>query len=141
MSGMTARAVAISVGLLLAACSTTLLVNVAGPLHEPVFTPERRAGPVCLSELTVQIGPPAPPSDDLVVWKIEGGHGECIRFGRLVYGKAPSGFVELVPAKPLREGVVYSAMARGDIRGPLGAIWVGGGAYIFENGAWRATGP
>jgi hypothetical protein len=131
---------AASIGLLIAGCSTTLLVHVAGPLHEPVFTPERRAGPVCFSELTIQAGPPAPLSDDMMVWRIEGQDGECVRFGQLVYGKVPSGAVELVAAKPLREGVVYSAVARGDIGGPLGAIWIGGGAYVFEGGAWRQAG-
>ncbi|HYC67883.1 hypothetical protein [Brevundimonas sp.] len=130
---------AAAIGLLLAGCSTTLLVHVAGPLHQPVFTPERRAGPVCFSELTIQAGPTAPLSEDLVVWRIEGRDGGCVRFGPLVYGEAPSGAVELVAAKPLREGVVYSATARGDIRGPFGAIWIGGGAYVFEEGAWRAA--
>lgn len=125
---------------MLSGCSTTLVVHVAGPLHEPVFTPERRAGPVCLSELTIQMGSAAPSLDGLEVWKIEGRDGECVRFSQLVYGNAPSGFVELVAAKPLQEGIVYSAVARGDIRGPLGAVWIGGGDYIFEDGAWRPSG-
>ena len=135
-----ARGAVISIGVLLAGCSTTLLVSVAGPLHEPVFTPERRAGPICLSELTVRVDQPAPSSDAQEVWKIEGRDGQCVRFTQLVYGKAPAEFVERIPARPLREGVVYSAVARGDIRGPLGAVWIGGGVYVFEDGAWRPAG-
>jgi len=75
-----------------------------------------------------------------VVWRLEGRDGECVRFERLVYGEAPSGTVEHVAAKPLREGIVYSAMAQGDIRGPFGAVWIGGGSYVFRDGAWRLAG-
>ena len=124
----------------LCGCSTILVLTVSGQLQQPVITPERRAGPVYLSNLTIYRGPDSG-SEDLVVWKIEGRDGECVRFTRLVYGQTPEGFLEIIPALALEAGVVYSARARGDIRGPLGAIWVGGGSYIFSEDAWRHNPP
>lgn len=120
----------------LSGCSTILVVNVSGELQRPVFTPERRAGPICLSTLTIHKAVESQPEGQ-PVWKIEARKGECIGFARLAYGEAPDGFVELIPAAPLVPEVVYSARGRGDIRGPLGAIWVGGGSYIFSGDAWR----
>ena len=131
MGRLTGSVVAGFLCLLLWGCSTILAINVSGDLQQPVITPERRAGPVCVSNLTIYRG-----SEDQVVWKIEGRDGVCVQFGRLVYGQAPEGFVERVTAAPLEAGIVYSAQGRGDIRGPLGAIWVGGGAYVFRDGAW-----
>ncbi|MDP3080538.1 MAG: hypothetical protein Q8M90_06900 [Brevundimonas sp.] len=135
--GWLARAIATAILCLsLSGCSTILLVNVSGELQRPVFTPERRAGPICLSTLTIHKAVESQPEGQ-PVWKIEARNGECIGFARLAYGDAPDGFVELVAAMPLESGVVYSARGRGDIRGPLGAIWVGGGTYIFSGDAWR----
>ena len=137
MGRVLAGATAVSASLLLAGCSTVLLMTVAGPLDAPVLTPERRAGPVCLSELTIRRAGAPQASDDNVVWKIKGRDEECIGFDRLVYGQVPAGFNELAVTRPLEEGVIYTAMARGDIQGPLGALWAGGGAYFFEQGRWR----
>ena len=128
---------AASLCLSLSGCSTILVVNVSGELQRPVFTPEHRAGPICLSRLTIYRVVDAQP-DGQPVWKIEARNGECIGFARLAYGEAPHGFVELIPAASLEAGVVYSASGQGEIRGPLGAIWVGGGSYVFSEDAWRS---
>lgn len=136
-----ARGAACATTLLLAGCSTILSMNIDGPLQAPVVTPERRAGPVCLSELIIRREGEPRNSGESIVWQIEGRDGECIRFDRIVYGQAPAGFDEITDARLLEEGVVYTVMALGGIRGPFGALWSGGGAYVFERGGWRAAGP
>ncbi|MEG2312795.1 hypothetical protein [Brevundimonas sp.] len=61
---------------------------------------------------------------------------------KVVYGQAPAGFETAVAASPLRAGVRYYVSASGRTGGPLTRVpWMGGGDYIFEDGAWRPVDP
>ena len=127
---------------LLAACSAMIGVHIGGSLEQPVARfgndvakPEK----ACVNAFSVQeVSHPrmAP------VWSVQAEGGRCRRLEQVIYGQDPKGFETAVAAMPLRAGVRYYVRASGHTGGPLTRVpWMGGGDYIFEDGAWRPVDP
>lgn len=127
---------------LLTACSAMIGVHIGGSLEQPmarfgndVAKPEK----VCVDALSVQ---DVSHSRMAPVWSIQAEGGRCRRLEQVIYGQAPKGFATAVAAMPLRAGIRYYVRASGQTGGPLTRVpWMGGGDYIFEDGAWSPVDP
>lgn len=127
---------------LLAACSAMMGVQIDGSLEQPVARfgndpakPEK----ACVNSLVVR---EQLPERMAPVWSIQTVGGNCRKLDQVTYGQAPAGFETAVAATPLRAGVGYYVSASGQTGGPLSRVpWMGGGDYIFEDGAWRPVDP
>ncbi len=113
-------------------------VHIGGSLEQPVARfgndpakPEK----ACVDSLVVR---EQLPDRMAPVWSVQTVGGNCRKLGQMTYGQLPAGFETVVSAMPLRAGVRYYVSASGQTGGPLTRVpWMGGGDYIFEDGAWR----
>lgn len=123
---------------LLAACSAMIGVHIGGSLEQPVArfgNDPAKPETVCVDAIAVQ---ELTHTRMAPVWSARASGDRCRRLALITYGQVPKGFETAVEAAPLREGVRYYVSASGKTGGPLTRVpWMGGGDYIFEDGAWR----
>ena len=121
---------AVGLCLLLTGCSTRMEAVIAGPLHAPMvtfLTLDGEPQEVCMDQLQVW-------RDREVIWSVRVAEGDCGLLTSVTFGTAPQGFVGSPPGQALESGVTYQVFGQG---WGQGVPWGGGGAYVFENGAWR----
>ena len=126
--------------LLAVGCSEFREVLITGDLQQPAFAVVRsgsdRPMRACINWIAVfdtELGP----GQASAVWRVRSPGDRCVQVGSIVYGQTPDGFIVDSPARPLRAGKVYEAGGHGWTGGFASVPWMGGGRYVFRDGAWR----
>jgi hypothetical protein len=131
-----------SLALLTAGCSEMRGVRISGDLDQPSVAVVRagsdRAMRACVDWIAVfdterGRGPAS------AVWRVRSPDDRCVHIGPVVYGQTPDGFIVDTPPQPLRAGAIYEAGGHGWTGGLASVPWMGGGRFVFENGAWRSV--
>ena len=112
-----------------------LNLTISGPFDRPEVTLDggRRA---CIDSLSVyEADMPGKP-----IWTTSSKDGRCVMVRSLVYGETPEQFVDESAPAPLRHGVIYEALGRGNTTGPFGGVpWSGGVRFHFEGDQWTVA--